>query len=142
MKYDGDQGHDHQITFDDQVTWVETKTCDCFIRQGVNWNKTDLTKSRIAVEKPPRLGRLKFDRTPGAPYKKSQHDDLVDLDGWYICVVDHTHPILKFGLKANQLNLTLTTNPGQKRITWVRVQNLAYPDWLERLKYQVYCKKS
>lgn len=73
------------------------------------------------------------------PYIKSQHDDLVDLDGWYVFVIgetNHNHRRIYAGMKASELRLG--DAPTVKRIAWGVILSQCYPNWMQRLKYQVY----
>ena len=132
VTYNGVEGHDHSITFQGKKTWVETKTCNTVIGAGINYKQqTDLP---IIFEKH-RLGTFKFDRRNFYPYEISQHDDLVKINGWYIFIVGGGRYTIS-GIPAKDLKLKEPKNV--KRISWSTILAQCYPDWLERLKIQVY----
>lgn len=131
VTYDGDQGHDHLIQLGDYKVYLETKTCDQIIKTG----KRFIPKNHPFVFEVPRLGRFKFERRHQNPYIKSQHDDLVDKDGWYVFVIGDSQRVIS-GMKASELRLSEA--PTVKRIAWGVILNKCHPDWLQRLKASVY----
>lgn len=136
VSYDGQQGHDHCIQLKNYTLFLETKTCEPIIKTGRHY----APKDRPVIFDVPRLGRFKFDKRTGRyPYIVSQHDDLVRVDGWYIFLVDNDNGRgrkIVSGIKASELMLTKT--PNIQRIAWGVVLAQCHPDWLQRLKYQIY----
>lgn len=134
VKYNGVEGHDQSIVYEGKTTWIETKTCNAIISAGIDH---DARNDRPMLFEKHRLGRFKFDRRKLYPYKVSQHDDLIESDGWYMFMVGgQRHTII--GSPAKDINLT--ESPHIKRITWSTILASCYPDWLEKLKIQVYKK--
>jgi len=133
--YDGVEGLDHKIIFNDKTTWLETKSCKKIILAG-------LDKKRMAESDEPRIfnhlksGQFKFEGQHFYPYKVSQHQDLVDLHGWYTFVVGNNMDI--FGIQAEKLDKIICGDWKQKRVVWGNVLQYCYPDWLKALKMQVY----
>lgn len=126
VKYDGLEGHDHQIIYGNKTVYVETKTCIQNIGGGY------MREEECSYL---RLGRFEFKQQKNLfPYKKSQHEDLVDLDGWYIFVVGNRIR----GVPAKTVDERIHGNWVTKRVTWDKIIFLSYPDWLDRLKKQVY----
>ena len=134
VTYDGQQGHDHCIQLDDFKLFIETKTCQPIIKTGKHY----IPKGHPFILDEPRLGRFKFDkRREKGPYAVSQHDDLVKCGGWYVFVVSNgNNRKIVFGIKASDLRLT--DKPNIQRLAWPSVLVQCYPDWLQRLKANVY----
>ena len=130
VKYNGLEGLDHAITFNGKTVYIETKTCKRTIKGGLN-----RLEGRPFIEQTYRMGRFRFNKEQNIyPYKKSQHEDLVDLDGWYIFVVGYRIR----GIKAKEVDEFIKGNWTTKRITWDKVMYKTRPDWLENLKSEVY----
>lgn len=128
ITYNHDDGLDHTIVFNGKPIYIETKTCNRIIKGNVR-----RTKSRPIIFQDSRLGKFKFDKIKKAPYRVSQHHDLVRDSGWYIFVVGNK---IMGGMPAKDLQLTDTKN--EQRISWHNVISRCYPDWLKRLKAVVY----
>jgi len=124
----GVEGLDHIIVFNGNPMYIETKTCSRIIKGNIR-----RIKGRPIVFHDPRLGKFKFDKIKKYPYEISQHHDLVKYKGWYIFVVGNK---IMGGLPAKDIKLTDTKN--EQRISWINVTNQCYPDWLRRLKLEVY----
>jgi len=131
VKYDGDTGHDHLIQLGEYKVYLETKTCEAIIKTGQHI----MPKDRPFIFDVPRIGRFKFDRRRRSPYIVSQHDDLVAKNGWYVFVVGDSNRVWT-GIKASELKLS--DAPTVKRLAWGSVIVQCHPDWLQRLKHQVY----
>lgn len=142
VKYNGVEGIDLYIEYKDKKTWIEIKTCDKIICNGLDHQKMN-ESHRPEVFNIHRNGRFKFDRRYKMyPYNISQHDDLVELDGWYLFFAGrnmHKNMIL-FGIKAKDVELT--DKNGLKQREWGQLCMQSHPDWLERLKDEVYGKHS
>ena len=138
VKYNGTEGHDINIQYqDNKKIWIEIKTCDKVICNGIDHEKTR-NSTRPEVFNIHRLGRLKFNRRDLYPYNVSQHDDLVKLDGWYILFVGTQlgkYQIL-FGIKAKDIKLNL--KKGLQQLEWGKLSAQSYPDWFETLKKEIY----
>lgn len=130
VEYDGVEGVDHKITFNDITVFLETKTCTRIIKAGVKPDET----GRPILHQKFRLGTFKFNQKQVYPYKKSQHEDLVDQKGWYIFVVENRIR----GAPAKLIDERIHGTWDIKRIAWDRIIFLCYPNWLEDLKMQVY----
>lgn len=128
VTYDGFVGIDHRIIFNEKITYIETKTCRRIIQSNP---KRDEEKQIISYES--RLGRFKFEKRNSGPYEKSQHHDLVDLNGWYIFVVGIT---IMAGLPAKDVKLTDTI--GAQMVSWCNIVRDSHPNWLRYLKADVY----
>lgn len=137
VKYNGTEGHDIYIESLGRIIWVEIKTCDKVICNGIDHEKTR-NSNRPEVFNIHRLGRFKFDRRELYPYDTSQHDDLVKLDGWYLFFVGTQlgkHQIL-FGIKAR--NVALNPKKGLQQLEWGKLAAQSQPDWFETLKKEIY----
>ena len=122
IHYDGVEGIDHTIKFNDKVTYVEVKTCNKIIKKK---------------NKCPQLGRFKFNTAKRSPYIISQHHDLVKDDGWYIFVVASGNQYSEItGIAAKEIKLG--DSKSEQRISWCNIMNQCYPDFIRRLKIQVY----
>ncbi len=144
VSYNGVEGVDHIISHYDKnggllsETYVETKTCQSIISGGINY---DLTKpDRPYTFTISRLGRFKFDLRKNKPYALSQHEDLAKKGGWYVFIIgaDAGRNIIN-GIRADQL--LFKGNNIVKRVAWGTILSKCYPDWLTRLKHQIYCTK-
>lgn len=129
VEYDGVEGIDHKITFNNQIIYLETKSCTRIIKAGVIPDET----KPILYQKF-RLGTFKFDNRNVYPYNFSQHQDLVDINGWYIFVVDQRIR----GIPAKKIDERINGNWGIKRVVWDKIIFMSSPDWLKNLKKQVY----
>lgn len=134
LKYEGVEGLDHQITFNEHTVWIETKTCKRIVRTGVSFHP-----ERPVLFEKVRLGRFKFDQRQVYPYKQSQHKDLVEQKGWYIFVVG---PYIITGAPAEDIDVLFNDQESVKWLVWPVVLNSCYPDWLQKLKMQVYGVKN
>jgi len=134
VNYNGVEGHDQSIIYEGKTTWVETKTCNAIIGAGIDHNARN---DRPILFEKHRLGRFKFDRRKLYPYLISQHDDLVKANGWYIFMVGGLENTI-IGIPAKDIGLS--ESPHVKRIAWSSILAKSYPDWLEKLKIQVYKK--
>ena len=122
VTYDGCEGIDIIIVFEGKPTYVEVKTCNKIMKKR---------------NKNPQLGRFKFNTAKRYPYTISQHDDLVKDNGWYIFVVASGNQYSEMsGIAAKEL--TLKDKEYEQRVCWCNVFNQCYPDWLRRLKIQIY----
>ena len=141
VKYDGVEGLDHQIIFNGHTTWLETKSCKKIILAG-------LDKKRMKENDEPRifnhlkLGQFKFDQRNVYPYSQnqedngSQHQNLIDLNGWYVFVVGHR---IIAGIPAKKLDeIQIGGTWEMKRVVWAHILRHCHPDWLKYLKMQVY----
>jgi len=118
VKYNGVEGVDHRIIFGGKTTFVETKTCKKFIKAG----------------KGNRLGQFKIDNEKKKPYIWSQHLDLANKGGWYIFMAGHQ----MYGIPADKLKYIISGERKKYGISWDKIANITYPNWLEDLKKQVY----
>lgn len=134
VKYNGIEGHDQSILYEGKTTLVETKTCNAIISAGIDHSAPN-DRPMLFVKH--RLGRFKFDRRKLYPYTVSQHDDLVEASGWYIFLVGGKRSSI-VGMPANELVLSET--PYTKTVSWASVLARSSPNWLEKLKIQVYTK--
>ena len=121
VRYNGLEGHDICIQFEENITWVEVKTC-----------------AKIVCNHRQRLGRIRFDRRHVYPYDVSQHDDLVSENGWYLFFVGNVmgKDRILFGVKAKDVPLDDNNKPQQ--LNWGRLSSISDSDWLDKLKEQVY----
>jgi len=120
VKYNGVEGVDHTIKFQDRKTVCETKTCDKIVKRGLR-----RVPYRPVIYQNLSLGVFKF--------RKIQHEKLLEQDGWYLFVVKTQ---IVGGLKASELNIKFTAD--SKHISWLNIVSQCYPDWLRRLKCDVY----
>ncbi|MFW6172611.1 MAG: hypothetical protein ACOC5T_02600 [Elusimicrobiota bacterium] len=138
VKYNGLEGHDVYIQYQDNPrVWIEIKTCDKIVCNGLDHKKMQKHNSS-EIFNIHRLGRLKFDRRQLYPYKISQHDDLINLNGWYVFFVGSTlgkYKIL-FGMPAIDVKLSL--KKGLKQLEWGRLSMQSHPNWFQYLTGQVY----
>lgn len=125
--YDGVEGFDHIIRYGDNEVFLETKTCGRIIRAGIK------IEDGVFIRKF-RFGQFCFNNQCFYPYKKSQHQDLIDCNGWYVFVVSNRIR----GIPANVVGERLGENWSFKRIVWDKILFLSSPDWLEQLKKRVY----
>ena len=130
VKYDGVEGVDHRIVYKGKTTFVETKTCRKIIKCGV---KLPIGESPYMLQDI-RFGRLYFNRGAFYPYYESQHDDLVKNNGWYVFVIGE----LIAGAPACDIDHIFTVKHDKHEIVWHKILALCHPDWLEKLKKQVY----
>ena len=129
IKYNGVEGVDYRIIFNDHVVPVETKSCKRIVRSGVTPDNV-----RPVLHQEVRLGRFKFDNRKVVPYEpRSQHTWLVDHNGWYIFVVGY---FIAGALPAKDVPVNL--NFDKHWVNWVNILSLSHPDWLDRLKRDVY----
>lgn len=129
VEYNGVEGVDQKIHFNNRITYVETKTCKRIVRSG---GRVDAVRPVIHQEV--KLGRFKFDNRITYTYEPfSQHTWLVDHDGWYIFVVGRN---ILGGLPAKDVPVNLDFE--KHWIGWVTILSLCYPNWLEQLKKDVY----
>lgn len=137
LKYNGVEGIDLYVEHKDKKAWIEIKTCDKIICNGLDHEKMRENK-RPEVFNIHRNGRYKFDRRYKMyPYKISQHDDLIELDGWYLFFAGkniHENMIL-FGIKAKDVELT--EKSGLKQREWGQLCMQSRPDWFETLKEEL-----
>lgn len=129
VMYNGSEGIDHRIIFNNNVTFIETKTCNRIIR----WGRKKGVKDRPIIFDYYRLGRFKFNKHRKAPYNISQHKDLCDFNGWYIFVVGKK---IMAGMPAK--NVKLTETESAQMISWCNILKDSHPNWLRYLKAQVY----
>jgi len=129
VKYDGIEGIDHTITFNGKPTFIETKTCKKIIRSGVT---PDIT--RPVLHQNVRLGTFKFYQRSVYPYELSQHADLIKSNGWYIFVVGQKI----FGANVYDVDREIGGHWQIKQAPWSKMALICFPDWLEKLKMQVY----
>jgi hypothetical protein len=129
IKYNGVEGVDHQIKFNNRIVFIETKTCQRTIRGGVK-----RVKDRPVLIQKWRFGRFQFYQRKAVNYKKSQHQDLLDVDGWYIFVVDNRVR----GAKACDVDRVIHGDWVSKLIVWDKIIFICHPDWLQHLKSEVY----
>ena len=130
VTYDGLEGVDHKIIYDGKTVFIETKTCTRIIGAGLKFTDDGKLFRKF------RLGRFKFDNRCLYPYKKSQHQDLIDMDGWYIFIVNNRIR----GVPAKTVGERLKNNWNIKYVVWDEIIFITYPNWLEQLKKQVYKK--
>ena len=129
VEYNGLEGVDYRIIFNDHVVNVETKSCKRIVRSGATPDKV-----RPVLHQTVRLGRFKFDNRKFFPYEPfSQHTWLVDRGGWYIFVVGY---LIAGALPAKAVPVNLEFE--KHWIGWVNILSLSYPDWLDHLKKDVY----
>lgn len=129
VEYNGIDGIDHKITYKDNTTYLETKSCRQIIKGGVK----PIEDRPLLVQKF-RHGRFRFDQRHVYPYQKSQHEDLIDLNGWYVFVVGNRIR----GAPAKEVDNKIKGEWGRKLVAWDRIIYICYPDWLEKLKKEVY----
>ena len=137
VKYNGVEGHDIYIENMDRTVWIEIKTCDNIVCNGLDHKKMQ-ESNRPEIFNIHRIGRLKFDRRNMYPYTVSQHDDLIQKDGWYLFFVGKRLGKKKilFGMKAKDVELS--EKPGLKQLEWGRLSMLSHPDWFETLKKEIH----
>lgn len=138
VSYNGLEGIDVYVQYSDNAkVWVEIKTCEKIVCNGIDHKKMQ-QGSIPEVFNIHRLGRLKFDRRKLSPYTVSQHDDLVDLDGWYLFFVGNVFNKFKilFGIPAKKV--MLSDKCGRQQLQWDILAMNSFPDWFEDLKKQVY----
>jgi len=121
VTYDGVQGIDCFVTHDNKTIPIEIKTC----RRIVKNNIIRIPNHPILYSKY-KLGRFKF--------SGYQQEQLLAGNGWYVFMIDNS---ITFGVKAKDLQIK---NISAHWISWVDVIQKSYPDWLERLKKEVYCQ--
>ena len=129
VEYNGLEGVDHKIHFNNRITHVETKTCKRIVKSGVKPDDVRPVLHQII-----KLGRFKFENRKVDPYRPfSQHTWLVDHDGWYIFVAGWR---ILGGIPAKDVPV----NPDFEIhwIGWQTILSLSYPDWMDRLKKDVY----
>lgn len=129
-EYNHDYGIDFKIKSKTNTVWIECKTSVKFMGGGLKF--TD--EGDIIHRK--RVGRFNFDNKQVYPYVKSQHLDLVDQKGWYVFMVDHIGEIR--GCSAETVDEHLGHDWVTKRVPWYKILLLTYPDWVDRLKKEVY----
>lgn len=128
VEYNGVEGIDHQIIFNDRTVYAETKSCRRIVIGG---NIFDPVKPVIHNQY--RLGRFKFDLRKLFPYAPfSQHTWLLEHEGWYVFVVGNS---ILGGIPAKDLPINLTLE--KQWIAWSNILSLCYPDWLERFKKDI-----
>ena len=130
VKYDGVEGHDHRITYNEKTVTLETKSCTRVIRNGRKFLEIEgsFPQSQFC------FGRFKFDNRNVYPYKTSQHQDLVDMNGWYIFVVSNNIR----GCPAKLVDVRIKGDWKSKWVAWDKIIFITSPNWLEELKKQVY----
>lgn len=129
VKYDGVEGVDHKIIFNNKTIYAETKTCKRIVKSGVRPDD-----KRPVLHQVIKIGRFKFDNRQVNPYYPlSQHTWLVDHDGWYIFVVGTK---ILGGISAK--DVPVKSDFEKHWIGWPEILSLCYPDWLEKLKKDVY----
>lgn len=129
IRYNGVEGVDHQIRFNGKTIFLETKTCKRTIRGGVI-----PVKGRPLLEQKFRFGRYRFDQRELSPYKVSQHQDLIEKDGWYLFVVGKRIR----GAPAHLIDERIGGDWERKYMTWDNIIFMCPLDWLDQLKMQVY----
>lgn len=120
ITYNGIEGIDHTIKFGDRKVVCETKTCNKIIKKGLR-----RVQYRPIIYQNLTLGRFKL--------KKTQHNSLIEQSGWYVFVVGQQ---VVGGIKVSEL--TINFNKEYIDISWLKVLGQCYPDWLRRLKCDVY----
>jgi len=129
VTYNGVEGFDHEIIFNDKPTVLETKTCRRIIKKYVKFDDKGILNQFF------RSGQLKFDQRQLYPYEPlSQHRALIKQNGWYILVIGNTI----VGISAKDIDQEIGGHWLIKRVVWDRLVFICYPDWLEKLKMQVY----
>lgn len=129
VEYDGVEGVDHKIHFNNRIIYIETKTCKRIVKSGVKPDDV-----RPVLHQVIKLGRFKFDNRKVYPYDPfSQHTWLVDHDGWYIFVVGY---FIAGAILAKDAPVNLDLD--KHWVGWLNILSLSYPDWLDRLKKDVY----
>lgn len=127
VKYNGLEGIDQKIFYKDKVTYIETKSCKKFVYSGYFIHK-EVTYARK------RIGFFIIDdRQYRAPYKISQHRDLLEKNGWYMFIINYKI----FGIPATVIDKVIKKEK-KTYLPWNKVCFLCYPNWLENLKSQVY----
>ena len=128
VKYNGLEGCDHTITNHlGTKTYLETKTCKKFVRSGYRLKGTVM----FGCTRP---GFFNIDdRLYKSPYKISQHRDLVNLNGWYIFMINYN----LFGLPAKEITAFIRENK-RNYLPWDKIVFVFNLNWLEKLKEQVY----
>lgn len=121
VKSNGVEGIDHRLINNEKTIFLETKTCKPLIRGNI------VESEEYMYYQKSRLGRFKFSKIQCSPYNKSQHEDLVDTDGWYIFVVGNTI----YAGKAKDVDRILNKWIKYKRITWDKVLCVCYPNWVD-----------
>jgi len=129
VRYNGEVGVDHSITFNDKTVILETKTCKRTIRGGIK-----RVENRPVLDQKFRLGRFRFTQRKLYPYNMSQHHDLVNSNGWYIFVIGYKI----FGCLASDVDVLIGGDWDYKLISWPEIVAICYPDWIRRLRGQVY----
>ncbi|OGM01674.1 hypothetical protein A3K72_00635 [Candidatus Woesearchaeota archaeon RBG_13_36_6] len=129
VKYNGLDGIDHTISFNGRTINLETKSCRRTIKSGRKSKPTSWVSEQMFT-----FGRIKFCNVSNSAYAKTQHQDLIDSNGWYIIIVENRIR----GIPARTLNKRLGQGWIEKRLVWDKVLFLSRPDWLEYLKAQVY----
>jgi len=129
VKYNGVDGIDHQIIFNGRTVYLETKTCQRIIKAGVRQ-----VENRPMLKQHFRLGRYRFNQREVHPYKISQHQDLLNLNGWYVFVVGWRIR----GMPAHEVDKRVGGDWGRKFVVWDKIIFMCHPDWLEHLKAEVY----
>ena len=132
--YNGLEGIDHRIIFNNKTTWVETKTCNRIERCGIDRKRSKEYDGPLLFEKH-RLGRIKFNQLEVDPYTHSQHYDLVEQNGWYIFVIDRG---IIGGMSAHKIHEHIQGKWTEKRVTWSKVIGWCHPEWVKQLKAHIY----
>lgn len=129
VKYNGLEGVDYRVIFNDHVIYIEGKSCKRIVKSSVRPDPV-----RPVLHQEVRIGRFKFDNRNVYPYEPlSQHSWLVDKGGWYVFMVGYS---ILGSLQAKDVPV----NPDFDKhwISWLNILSLCHPDWLDQLKKDVY----
>lgn len=119
VTYDGVQGIDCFITYENKTIPIEIKTCNRIIKNNI----IRIPGHPVLYSKY-NLGRFKF--------CGFQQEQLIAQKGWYVFLVGHT---VMFGVRARDI---IVKNVSNYRISWLDIIQKSYPNWLNRLKMDVY----
>jgi len=119
VTYDGEKGIDCFITHADKTIPVEIKTCKRLVKSHIiRIPNHPVLYSTYA------LGRFRFNGY--------QQEELIRQDGWYVFMIGSS---ITFGVKAKNLPIKNVT---KHDVSWLDVIKQSSPDWMQRLKNEVY----
>jgi len=119
VTYDGVQGIDCFISHLGKTIPIEIKTCRRLVKNNlIRIKDHPILYSRYT------LGQFEFNGY--------QQEELLHLGGWYVFMVGES---VIFGVKASELDIKNVTRSQQ---SWIYVIQKSYPNWIDRLRREIY----